>query len=275
MAATAGAAAISALVALSLGTNAMAGEAQPDQKAKVEVRAATASDANADAGWTLRWSPDPVKDGLEAFEGVEDDRAGSDPGVKHIYVEDGAYRFDMPLEERDSSPDRQRNEVKGMSAEGRDLTISEGETWRFTDSLFIPSSLEATSSFTHIMQFKMPGAGSGPIIVMSLRQHDGKPTIELNSALSGRIVGRTDLAPLQNKWIGFDLQITFGDGDGKIRWVVTDGSSTVADASASGLDTWLGERARPKWGIYRSLKDSAHLKNTYLLVKDLKAYQQT
>src|SRR5205814_1973899 len=31
------------------------------------------------AGWTLMWSPDPQRDGLRAFEGVEDDRANTDP----------------------------------------------------------------------------------------------------------------------------------------------------------------------------------------------------
>ncbi|MEU3343228.1 Tat pathway signal sequence domain protein [Streptomyces sp. NPDC006668] len=253
---------------VSLASNAIAGEPQRTQKpSKTRVNGTTQ--------WVPRWTADPASEGLKAFEGVEDDRAGSDPGVKHIYVKDGAYRFDMPLRERDSSPDRQRNEVKGMRAGGTDLQILKGQTWRFTDSVYIPSSLEATTSFTHIMQFKKPGSGSAPIMVMSLRQHAGTPTIEFNSALSGQIVGRTALAPLQNKWIGVDLEVTFDDKDGAINWKLTEGSRTIVDAHMSGLDTWLGQRARPKWGIYRSLKDKTHLKNTYLLVKDLKAYQQT
>ncbi|MEU1276592.1 heparin lyase I family protein [Streptomyces sp. NPDC005799] len=251
-----------------MGSNAMAGEAQRVQR--------PGSTADGDGmHWVQRWTADPARAGLKAFEGVEDDRASSDPGVKHVYVQDGAYRFDMPMNERDSSPDRQRNEVKGMRADGADLQILKGQTWRFTDSVYIPSSLEATTSFTHIMQFKKPGPGSAPIMVMSLRQHDGTPTIEFNSALSGKIVGHTALAPLQNKWIGVDLQVTFDDKDGAINWKLTDGSRTVVDAHASSLDTWLSQRARPKWGIYRSLKDKDHLKSTYLLVKGLKAYQQT
>ncbi|GAA3466048.1 hypothetical protein GCM10018965_006000 [Nonomuraea roseola] len=37
-------------------------------------------------------------------------------------------------------------------------------------SMYIPSSLKATTSFTHIMQTKMPGTGTGPITVTSLRR---------------------------------------------------------------------------------------------------------
>ncbi|MHB9856797.1 FHA domain-containing protein [Streptomyces sp. YIM S03343] len=255
-----------------VGTHAMASTGG----ASTATGSVAAGNATAKAGsWKLMWHPDAAKDGLGAFEGVEDDRSGSHPGVKHIYVKDGAYRFDMHLKDRDGS-DRQRNEVKGMSAAGQDLKILRGQTWRFTYSMYIPSSLHATTSFTHIMQFKEPGGGTSPIIVMSLRQSGGKPTIELNSALSGKIVGRTPLTPLQDKWISTQLDITFKDGTGgKIDWTVNDGSTTVANASASGLDTWLGpERARPKWGIYRSLKDHANLRDTYLLIKDVKAYQQ-
>lgn len=36
--------------------------------------------------------------------------------------------------------------------------------------VYIPSSLKATTSFTHIMQTKMPGTGAGPITVTSLRR---------------------------------------------------------------------------------------------------------
>jgi hypothetical protein len=63
----------------------------------------------------MKWSPDPNSkaEGLGAFEGVEDDRANSHPGVKHIYIEGPNCHFDMHTIYRDGS-DRQRNEVKGM-----------------------------------------------------------------------------------------------------------------------------------------------------------------
>jgi chitin-binding protein len=229
----------------------------------------------APAGWTLVWSPQAAKDGLGAFEGVEDDRAHSDPGRTHIYVEGDHYRVDMNMAIRDSSPDRQRNEVKGMRAGGKILEMNKGETWRLTYSMFIPSSLQATTSFTHIMQLKMPGDGSAPILTTSLRQKGNRPTIELN--LFGQaLVGDTDLAPLQNKWITSTIEFKIGDKpDGYVAWTLTSGGATVLDVKKTGADTFLADRVRPKWGIYRSLSDKAHLQDTYLLLTNMQAFKQS
>jgi hypothetical protein len=55
--------------------------------------------------------------------------------------------------------------------------------------------------------------------------------------------------------------------------VLKDGARTVVDATRTGVDTWLGDRLRPKWGIYRSVLDPAHLHDTFLLIKNLRAFQ--
>jgi chitin-binding protein len=225
-------------------------------------------------GWALRWSPSAARDGLAAFEGVEDDRAKSEPGVKHIYVADGHFRVDMNMRIRDSSPDRQRNEVKGMHAGNTDLALGLGETWRLSWSLFIPDSLRATTTFTHIMQLKMPGNGTSPIVTMSLRRVGGVPKIELQVNQSGTIVGRADLTPLQNKWIDTTVEFQIGDA-GSVHWTLASGGTTVLDASRSGVDLWLQDRVRPKWGIYRSLGDtSGALRDCFLLLDNMRAYQK-
>src|SRR5213595_31911 len=93
--------------------------------------------ASAGTIWQLRWAPEAGVDGLAAFEGVEDDRANSHPaGQPHIFVQDNNYRFNMHLVDRDIETDRQRQEVKGMHADGADLIVAEGETWRWTYSRF-------------------------------------------------------------------------------------------------------------------------------------------
>jgi chitin-binding protein len=220
------------------------------------------------AQWVQKWAPEANKDGLGAFEGVEN--RGS---TKEIYVQDNNYRFDMNVKDRDGS-DRQRNEVKGMVTGGKNLIISKGQTWRFTYSMYIPGSLKATTSFTHIMQMKEPGEGTGPILTIDLRKRGSQNRLELVIFDSDTVVGSTDLNPLQNKWINVDVQIKFDDKpNGTARFIVTDGSTTVLDASKSNVDTWLADRARPKWGIYRSIKDKADLENTYLLITGMRAYQ--
>jgi hypothetical protein len=234
--------------------------------------------ALAAAGWQLRWAPDPAVQGLGAFEGVEDDRANSHPaGQPHIFVEADHYRFNMHLVDRDTMTDRQRQEVRGMHWNGNDLILLPGETWLLQHSMFIPSSLKATTTFTHIMQTKAPGTGSLPMLTMSLRRYGSTPRIELKAIEGDVTVGVVDLAPLQNKWIDVELEMTIGDAaTGRVRWALRDNGTTVIDVTKTGVDTFLMDRVRPKWGIYRSLGDtSGSLQDCYQLIRNMRAYQWT
>ncbi len=248
----------------------------PSPSATARVPAAGCGVPPPPAGWTLRWSPQAGRDGLGAFEGVEDDRAGSDPGAKHIYVQDNNFRFDMPLNERDSSPDRQRNEVKGMHAGGKDLALGLGETWRLDWALYIPDSLDATNRFTHIMQLKMPGNGSAPILTMDLSRSGGVPKIQLKIFDGGLVIGATNLTPLQNTWLCTSVTFTIGDAPaGAVSWILRSPAGEVVNMTKAGVDTWLQDRVRPKWGIYRSVEDtSGSLHPCYLLLSNMRAYQR-
>ncbi|AOR31106.1 Tat pathway signal sequence domain protein [Streptomyces fodineus] len=229
------------------------------------------------ASWQLKWSPSARTDGLGAFETVEDDRAHSHPaGHPHIFATGDDWRFNIHTVDRDTSTDRQRQEVTGLRTGANSyLRWTEGQTWRLTYSMYIPSTLKATTTFTHIMQMKQPGTGTSPIVVQSLRRVNGKQTIELRLAAGGILVGRTGLDPLHDTWTDVDFQIKVGNGSaGSVRWILTSGSTTVVDASRSGVDTFLADRVRPKWGIYRSLGDtSGSLQDTYLLLTNLRGYQ--
>jgi hypothetical protein len=217
----------------------------------------------------LRWSPSPGSDGLKAFAGLEDDRAGSHKGVKHIKVDGDEYRFEMHTRDRDGG-DRQRNEVRGIAKGGR-IDMKRNETWRYTYQMFIPSSLKGTTSFTHIFQVKHTGVAS-PVVTMSLFRTGATEKIEMRMfGAGGAKVGQTNLAPLKNKWIDVEIEIRVADS-GRLRFVLRDGNRTVVDASRSG-DTWLGgSQAHPKWGIYRSLGDKDQLENTHLRLRNMRAY---
>ncbi|WBB64129.1 Tat pathway signal sequence domain protein [Streptomyces sp. WMMC500] len=228
--------------------------------------------------WELRWSPSAAADALRAFETIEDDRADSHPsGQPHIRPSGDDYRFTMHMVDRDTSTDRQRQEVTGMRtpAGGSHLVWRLGETWRMTYSMYIPSSLKATTTFTHIHQTKQPGTGTSPITVMSLRRVDGAQTIEYKIFDSDVLVGRTALAPLHDSWVDVDIQMEIGNGTaGSVRWILRKGGTTLIDASKGGVDTFLADRVRPKWGIYRSLGDtSGSLQDCYLLLRNMRGYQ--
>ncbi len=230
------------------------------------------------ASWQQRWAPSAATDGLAAFETIEDDRADSHPaGHPHIRVENDTYRWTMHTVDRDSATDRQRHEVTGMRspAGGGFLEWRSGQTWRTTYAMYIPSALKATTSFTHIMQMKQPGNGTSPIVVQSLRRVSGAQTIELQLPISGLLVGRTSLDPLHDRWVDVDFRITVGDGStGSVRWILRSAGATVVDIERTGVDTFLADRVRPKWGIYRSLGDtSGSLQDCYLLTTAMRGYQ--
>ncbi|MGP3983637.1 Tat pathway signal sequence domain protein [Streptomyces sp. KR80] len=228
------------------------------------------------AAWQLRWSPSAGSDGLRAFETIEDDRADSHPaGQPHIYAEGDNFRFNMHRVDRDTMTDRQRQEVTGCRNGDTYLKWLSGQTWRITYSMYIPSSLKATTSFTHIMQMKQPGKGGSPIVVQSLRRVDGAQTIELKLFDSNILVGRTALVPLHDKWTDVDFQITIGNGtSGSVRWILKSGGTTVIDRTRTGVDTFLADRVRPKWGIYRSLGDtSGSLQDCHMLLTTMRGYQ--
>ncbi|TXS48706.1 Tat pathway signal sequence domain protein [Streptomyces sp. uw30] len=228
------------------------------------------------ASWRLKWSPSANSDGLRAFETLEDDRADSHPaGQPHIRADGDNWRFTMHTVDRDTSTDRQRQEVTGLRTSSGYLKWLPGQTWRVTYSMYIPSSLKATTTFTHIMQMKQPGTGSSPIVVQSLRRVNGAQTIELQLPISGTLIGRTSLDPLHDTWTDVDFQIKVGDGSsGSVRWILKSGGTTLIDKSRSGVDTFLADRVRPKWGIYRSLGDtSGSLQDCHLLLRNLRGYQ--
>ncbi len=227
--------------------------------------------------WETRWNPSPWRDGVNAFEALEDDRRGSHPeGLPHVRAEKGVWRFDAHLEDRDGS-DRMRNEVRGMrAADGTPLEIRKDETWRITYQMYIPDTLDATTNFTHIWQLKNSDVGT-PIAQISLPVVNGVQkiaarywTLEDNKSHD---FATADLEPIQNKWVTTTIEFKSGDA-GYMRWALRDGWQTIVDQKVDNIDLWWTQEQynRPKWGIYRSIK-SAGLQETYLLVKDLKAEQ--
>ncbi len=228
--------------------------------------------------WELRWNPRPDRDGLKAFEALEDDRRGSHPeGYPHVTVERDHWRFDAHLEDRDGS-DRMRNEVRGMrDAKGVPLEIRKDEVWRLSWRMFIPDTLDATSSFSHIWQVKTSDIGT-PLLQLSLPIKSGVPKIEARYWIldgSAQPIATHDLAPLQNRWVTTTMEWKSSD-HGYVRWTVRDDRDRLlVDQQVDDVDlSWTEEQYnRPKWGIYRSI-NSAGLQETHLLIKDLKAWQR-
>jgi hypothetical protein len=264
-------------------------------------RAAARSLTAGSPRWELRWRPDPARDGLAAFEALEDDRRGSNPEQSpHIYVSGNTYRFDAHLADRDGS-DRMRNEVRGMRVHGTPLVVGKGETlpiaaeffgapqngtpqeiregeiWRIRYEMYVPPTLHATSNFTHIWQLKVSDVGT-PVAQLSLPIHGGVEQIEARywtqSPEVANPIGAVDLNLIQGRWVTVTLEFASAH-DGYLRWKMQDPRGrTLIDVRKDDIDLWFTKEQynRPKWGIYRSIKSSG-LEDTYLLVRNLEAWQ--
>jgi hypothetical protein len=227
-------------------------------------------------GFSLKWAADPLR-GLKNFETVEDDRANSHPGVRHIYVTGGIFHVDIHLVDRDYSTDRQRNEFTGMNVPGQgDLHFLQGETWLMIYEMYIPNTLTGGSRFDHIHQMKMvtdAGSSGGPPVTLS--------TAGGNTVLP-RAIGDFKAVPLSQIWdkwveVQFEDKCDLASNGGYVRWTVRLNGEVITDQTVKG-DVWHNEgtrnrRIRPKWGIYRSL-GSDGLKDSYILFRNMRAYKK-
>jgi len=135
--------------------------------------------------------------------------------------------------------------------------------------MYIPSTLNSTSRFTHIMQMKWPNTGTAPLVTTSLA--GGR--IELRAFNAGAVVGSKPLAPLQDTWIHSTIDMLIGP-KGSLGWTLVDSKgNTLVHAVKSPVNIWLtgAPRLWPKFGIYRGIASGIH--DTELWIKHLAAYQ--
>ena len=229
-----------------------------------------------------------MRDGDKAFEFLEmPDRNMIHPGAPHLSVvpERDAYRFDSHYDPPGTVDfdravftgpirnDRLRGEVRGMVGPDGQLDMLNGQNWKTSWSLFIPSTLKGTGRFTHIYQLKYIDRGGGvsgsPIITLSLSQPDG---MALRLWLGGGTFPTVNLADLHDKWLWMEVTIKVGPGNsGTVRWVLKDGDRVLVDRQVNGT-TWPSDaaRVRHKWGIYRGIADG--VRTTYMMAADFKGY---
>ena len=231
---------------------------------------------------TLVWTPNIATQGTGIFEGLEEDRANSHPGVDHIFSKGDEVWFVMHARDRDSTGggDRQRQESKGMRQNGTALKPKNGETWRIRYEMFMPATLHGTSKFSHIFQLKTPKTNGGPWVTLSLSRSGSAEQLRCRafSTAGSPDIGATNLAPLREKWITVEMTFTFGPS-GSARFVVYNGvggsAPVVVDSKRSGVKIPdEGDYIRPKWGIYRSVESAkSDIIDTNLRLRNMQAWR--
>ena len=172
-----------------------------------------------------------------------------------------------PDNDRCKGFDRQRLEIKTEGSSPAYLKGSLNDSVNFHWLFRLPEGFQPSSGFTHIHQIKaFDGDAGAPLITLTPRK--GSPNkieiIHIDSNGHGVHMAETNLAPFLGEWVEAYERITYnthGSYSIVIRRV-RDGAQ-LFDYSNNDLDLWRNKTTvmRPKWGIYRSLKDAGDLRD--------------
>ena len=162
--------------------------------------------------------------------------------------------------------ERQRNEIKGYKGSPATMKALNHETssqvWYFK----IDPTFALTHQFCHFFQLKPVSEKNSPLPLLTLSGvvHAGKEELELR--FFGKKSHRIKLADWEDckgKWLRCECVTKYAE-NGEILFSIqsTDGTLS-AEHRMTNLMTWHPDFSfvRPKWGIYRSLKEKENIRN--------------
>ena len=180
--------------------------------------------------------------------------------------------------------DRQRNEIKAYDKSKRGLKGYENEAMQYRWKFKVEEGFEFSKSFTHFFQLKAKNLSKSPsskdsdsfpiITFTAVDKGNGSDELQLRHSpsltpdgkrLKSEKLVRKDMSLFTGKWVEFFVQTTYQD-QGQLIVQATDVESgeLLINFEKTGIDMWRGESredfVRPKWGIYRSLKDKSSLR---------------
>ena len=187
------------------------------------------------------------------------------------------FRFNIhttPDNDRCINFDRQRNEIKTYDQSPDNLLGTENEKVTYKWKFKLAAGFQSSPNFTHLHQLKSVGGSLESMPMYTFTTRKGTPdTFELRYAETDNQVtlAQTEIAPLLDTWLDVTETITYGTS-GTYELVikkVSDGT-VLFSYSNSSIVNWRPGAAfvRPKWGIYRSLKNAQDLRDETLLFAD-------
>lgn len=198
----------------------------------------------------------------------------SDDEVGHHFVFSIHRDLDWDRDKYPGIADRQRNEIKTYSSSDSDVKGYYGEVLQFKWKFKIIDGMEVSKNFSHFFQLKAVGDDdSQPIITITGREKSGSDVIEIRHAASGTsgtdYLDESSWSDAQDLWLQAECIAELTDSGYFFLSVTTlDGSETILWAEESSIDLWRSDSTddntqivRPKWGIYRSLKDKDNLRS--------------
>jgi len=199
--------------------------------------------------------------------------------VFDVDLDKNVFKFTMHVNDdndRCKNFDRQRNEIKTFASSPDNLLGVSGETVLYQWKFKLDANFQASSSFTHLHQLKAVGGPEDKMPTITFTARKSSPDrLEVRYAqnLTQTTIKTADLSLFKGKWIEVIEIVEYGES-GSYDLVMKDVATgnEVLTYSNNSIRMWKTDAnfLRPKWGIYRSLNNSADLRDEELLYADFK-----
>lgn len=226
----------------------------------------------------------PNKDVVEVPDCVHTDFGRHIDEVFDTDLNKNVFRFFAhvsPDNDRCKTFDRQRTEIKSFNSSPENLKAVEEETVIYKWKFKISSDFQPSFDFTHVHQIKSVGGdySSTPMITLTFRK-SSPDRLELRYTPTNdqNTLKTADLDLFRGNWVEVVETIKFGDvGSYNIEIKKVSNNEIIFNYNDSSIDMWQdgAEFARPKWGIYRSLKSQQYLKDEEVLFADFSIEEVT
>ena len=214
--------------------------------------------------------------------------------ITEVYDDDlKKYVFEFNLHVTNTPPDnepvkgktdRQRVEIKSFEPSPDNLKGTTGETVQYKWRFKIPKGFKPTKDFTHIHQIKaVDGDAGNPLFTLTLRKMtNGSNQLEIiyvKDKASKMIKYQTvNMSLFEGTWVEATETIKVGlKGTYAITIKKVSDGKTLMNYSNSNIQTIRADNSfiRPKWGMYRSLKDIANMKDETMRFSDFSMQELT
>lgn len=226
----------------------------------------------------------PNRDVVEVPDCVHTDFGRHIDEIFDTDLDKNVFRFFAhvsPDNDRCKTFDRQRTEIKSFSNSPENLKAVEEEIvtykWRFK----ISSDFQPSLDFTHVHQIKSVGGNysSTPMITLTFRKSNpDRLELRYTPINDQNTLKTADLNLFRGNWVEVVETIKFGnDGSYNIEIKNVSNNEIIFNYNDNSIDMWQdgAEFARPKWGIYRSLKSQEYLKDEEVLFSDFSIEEVT
>lgn len=189
------------------------------------------------------------------------------------------FKFVIHVEEdndRCKKFDRQRNEIKSYKSSPDNLKGVQGETVEYKWKFKLDIGFQPSKRFTHLHQLKAVGGLDKDMPLITLTARKGSvDRLELRYAsdLDQNTLTKVNLDELKGNWVDVIETVTYNEkGKAKFSIIIKNlkTGKIILEYKNNDLKMWKTEAdfIRPKWGIYRSLKNSQDLRDEEILFAD-------